>query len=147
MNPNKPFYYSNLFEKMYPNLEELTKNYPALAQQTALTQHLQAAGQQANQFNSHHPMLNYYAPYFLPVFNALEVQQRLNKLCSLTTKTSNLMETNSITSSLSPSSLSSSNNSVNSLLSSSTNSNQINSPLNNLNISSSSIDHKSTISN
>lgn len=128
MNPNKPFYYSSLFEKMYPDLEQLTKTYPALAQQTALAQQLQA-GHQTN-FNSHNPMLNYYAPYFLPVFNALEVQQRLNKLCSLTTKTSNLMETNSITSSLSPSSLSSSNNSVNSLLSSSTNSNQINNQIN-----------------
>ena len=118
MNSNKSFssYQSALFEKMYPDL----------AQHTALSQHLQAAQQAGGQFN---PMLNYY-PYFLPgVVNALEVQHRLNKLCSLTAKT-NLMETNSITSSLSPSSLSSSNNSVNSLLSSSTNSNQINSQVN-----------------
>lgn len=125
MNSNKSFpsYHSALFEKMYPDL----------AQHTALTQHLQAAQQASGQFN---PMLNYY-PYFLPgVMNALEVQNRLSKLCSLTAKT-NLLETNSIASSLSPSSLSSSNNSVNSLLSSSTNSNQINSQVNALSLTTS----------
>lgn len=126
---SKPFYYSSFIEKMYPDL--LNKNYTP-QQQAALAQHLQAAAASAaasfashqTNFNQHHSLLNYYAPYFLPVFNALEMQQNLNKLCSLTTKTSNLMETSSI-SSLSPSSLSSSNNSVNSLLSS-TNSNQVN---------------------
>lgn len=117
---NKSYHYSNLIEKMYPELsfEQWAKNYQALAQQTALVQQLQVG--QPN-FNPHNANLNYY-PYFLPVFNALDFQ-RLSKLCSLTTKTPNFIETNSIASSLSPSSLSSSNNSVNSLLSSSTNSN------------------------
>lgn len=128
MNSNKSFpsYTSALFEKMYPDL----------VQQTALTQHLAAAQAANGQFNQ---MLNYY-PYLLPgMFNALEAQQRLSKLCSLTAKTSNLMETNSIASSLSPSSLSSSNNSVNSLLSSSTNSNQITSQAQALSLSAASL--------
>jgi len=137
MNPNnKQIYYSNLFEKMYPSL----------AQQSAIAQQLQTANNLHVNFDSH-PMLN-YCSYFLPsVYNALEVQQRLSKLYSLTTKTSNLMETNSIASSLSPSSLSSSNNSVNSLLSSSTNSNKINNNQLNQNISIKKENNQASITN